>query len=101
MVKIYFKLTDCPKFMTVRVIIGPSGQRLTIDTLPPPDTKRWVVRRKAEVVAAVKSGLLSREEACGRYSLSADELESWFLIIERHGIQGLRTTKTKNYRYVE
>ena len=34
-------------------VIGPLGEPLTIDSLPSPATKRWVVRRKAEVVAAV------------------------------------------------
>ena len=40
-------------------VIGPLGESLTLDTLPPPNTTRWVVRRKAEVVAAVNGGLLS------------------------------------------
>jgi hypothetical protein len=35
--------------------------------LPPPNTKRWVVRRKAEVVAAVRSGKITMEEALRRY----------------------------------
>ena len=26
-------------------VIGPLGEPLTVDDLPPPDTKRWVVRR--------------------------------------------------------
>src|ERR1700741_3075749 len=39
-------------------VIGPLGEPLTLDTLPPPETTRWVVRRKAEVVAAVNGGLL-------------------------------------------
>src|SRR3546814_9453267 len=34
-------------------VIGPLGEPLTLDSLPPPSTTRWVVRRKAEVVAAV------------------------------------------------
>jgi uncharacterized protein DUF1153 len=34
-------------------VIGPLGEPLTLDSLPPADTTRWVVRRKAEVVAAV------------------------------------------------
>ena len=34
-------------------VIGPLGESLTVETLPPPGTTRWVVRRKAEVVAAV------------------------------------------------
>jgi hypothetical protein len=37
-------------------VIGPLGEPLTVDTLPPPSTTRWVVRRKAEVVAAVNGG---------------------------------------------
>ena len=30
-------------------VIGPAGDLLTLDDLPPPDTERWVIRRKAEV----------------------------------------------------
>ena len=47
-------------------VIGPLGEPLTLDSLPSPATTRWVVRRKAEVVAAVSGGLLS-----GRRSLRA------------------------------
>ena len=43
----------------VRYVIGPDGSPLTVADLPPRDTKRWVIRRKAEVVAAVRGGLLS------------------------------------------
>ena len=32
-----------------------------------------MIRRKAEVVAAVRGGLLSLEEACSRYALNSDE----------------------------
>ena len=46
----------------VEFVIGPDGQRLTIADLPPSDTRRWVIRRKAEVVAAVRGGLLSLED---------------------------------------
>ncbi|MBV1692223.1 DUF1153 domain-containing protein [Novosphingobium sp. G106] len=35
------------------VVIGPLGEPLSLATLPSPNTVRWVVRRKAEVVAAV------------------------------------------------
>ena len=38
----------------VRYVIGPDGSPLTIADLPPKNTKRWVIRRKAEVVAAVR-----------------------------------------------
>ena len=36
--------------------------------LPPANTRRWVVRRKAAVVAAVQSGKITLEEACQRSS---------------------------------
>ena len=28
-------------------VIGPLGEQLTLESLPPPSTTRWVVRRKA------------------------------------------------------
>jgi hypothetical protein len=37
--------------------------------LSPANTRRWVVRRKAAVVAAVQSGKITLEEACQRTSL--------------------------------
>ncbi len=79
-------------------VIGPEGQRITRDTLPPPNTKRWVIRRKAEVVAAVRGGLLSLEEACQRYALTLEEFQSWQRAIEQHGLPGLRTTRLQDYR---
>ncbi len=81
-----------------RVAIGPAGQPLTIDDLPSPDTKRWVIRRKAEVVAGVRAGLLTLEEACQRYKLSADEFLAWERLIDAHGVRGLRTTRLQQYR---
>jgi hypothetical protein len=35
--------------------------------LPPQNTRRWVARRKAAVVAAVTNGVITIEEACRRY----------------------------------
>ena len=79
-------------------VIGPDGTALTIADLPPVTTKRWVIRRKAEVVAAVRGGLLSLESACERYSLTAEEFASWERAIDRHGMQGLRATRVQQYR---
>ena len=79
-------------------VIGPAGKLLTVDDLPPPNTKRWVIRRKAEVVAAVRHQLISLEQACERYSLSAEEFFSWQRLIEKHGVRGLRTTRLQQYR---
>ena len=44
-------------------IVRISDRQKELDKLPPPETKRWVMRRKAQVVAAVRSGLLTFEEA--------------------------------------
>ena len=82
----------------LRYVIGPNGSALTIADLPPPNTKRWVVRRKAEVVAAVRGGLLSLDDACKRYKLTIDEFVAWQRSIERHGLAGLRATKIQDYR---
>jgi hypothetical protein len=82
---------------TVKRVIGPDGRCLTLADLPLPDTKRWVIRRKAEVVAAVRGGLLSLEEACSRYALNSDEFLSWQHCIDCFGIAGLRTTRTQFY----
>jgi hypothetical protein len=82
----------------VSYVIGPDGSPLTIADLPPPGTRRWVIRRKAEVVAAVRGGLLSLEEACSRYTLTVEEYLSWQRSIDRHGLAGLRTTRIQQYR---
>src|SRR5215210_3806441 len=76
-------------------VIGPLGEPLTLDSLPPPNTTRWVVRRKAEVVAAVAGGLLSVDEACQRYTLSLEEFTSWQRAVDRSGMPGLRATRIK------
>ncbi|MBN9052377.1 MAG: DUF1153 domain-containing protein, partial [Rhizobiales bacterium] len=72
---------------------------LTIADLPPANTRRWVIRRKAEVVAAVRGGLLSLEEACERYTLTVEEFLSWQSSINDHGLAGLRTTRIQQYRH--
>jgi hypothetical protein len=82
----------------VKYVIGPDGSPLTIADLPPPATKRWVIRRKAEVVAAVRGGLLSLDDACSRYRLTVDEFLSWQRSIDRHGLAGLRATRIQDYR---
>jgi len=82
----------------VKYVIGPDGSPLTIADLPPPSTRRWVIRRKAEVVAAVRGGLLSLDEACSRYTLTVDEFLSWQMSIDQYGLAGLRTTRLQQYR---
>jgi hypothetical protein len=93
----YIPMTE-PHRPRVKYVIGPDGSPLTIADLPPPSTKRWVIRRKAEVVAAVRGGLLSLEEACARYTLTVEEFLSWQYSIDQHGLAGLRTTRIQQYR---
>lgn len=78
--------------------VGPLGEPLTLANLPSPHTNRWVVRRKAEVVAAVSSGLLTIDEACQRYSLSLDEFNGWKRAFDQSGMPGLRVTRINQNR---
>jgi hypothetical protein len=77
------------------------ARMLRLAELPPPNTKRWVIRRKAEVVAAVRSGVLTLEDACTRYKLSLEEFLSWQRLIDSHGLAGLRVTRLQDYRSLE
>nr|WP_121220671.1 DUF1153 domain-containing protein [Oceanibaculum indicum] len=79
-------------------LADPASPRLTLDDLPAPGTTRWVARRKALVVAGVRTGLLTAQQACARYGLSAEELEGWTRLVERHGEKGLRVTRIQQYR---
>jgi hypothetical protein len=74
------------------------GISASVIDLPPLDTKRWVARRKAIVVNAVRSGAISLEEVCRRYELSVEEFLAWQRAIEAHGVAGLRVTRLQIYR---
>ena len=82
-------------------VLGPEGRRLTLLDLPSPNTRRWVIRRKAEVVAAVHGGLLSLDEACSMYALTVDEFLSWETALNHFGLRGLRVTHAQEYRHIE
>ena len=68
--------------------------------LPPVDTKRWVIRRKAQLLRAIEDGRLTRAEACARYNISDAELRLWERAIACAGIPGLRVTRVQIYRQV-
>jgi hypothetical protein len=67
------------------------------DDLPPPNTQRWVVRRKAALITAVRSGRITLEEALGRYNLTEEEYRSWERAFDEHGLPGLRSTRLQQY----
>ena len=58
--------------------------------IPPAGTRRWVARRKAQVVEAVLSGKLKLGEALRRYELSIEEFSAWKRRFYRSGVDGLR-----------
>lgn len=82
----------------VSYVVGADGNPLTVSDLPPPNTKRWVIRRKAAVVVAVGAGLLTLDEACRRYRLTVEEFLAWQRAIESFGPAGLRATRIQQYR---
>ena len=74
-------------------VIGPNGDVLTEADLPPPNTRRWVIRRKAEVVVAVRGGLLTLDDACRRYRLTVEEFAAWQRTVETMATRPLRGGK--------
>ena len=67
---------------------------------PPPAPKRWVPSRKAEIVAAVRGGFLSLDDALQRYGLSIEEYLTWQHGIDLFGHAGLRVNRTQQLRRV-
>jgi len=90
-----------PSFATsgdqVKIVRMTERQR-ELDKLPSPKTRRWVMRRKAQVVTAVRNGVLTLPEACDRYHLSEEEFKSWSSLLDNHGVHGLRATRIQEYR---
>ena len=57
--------------------LGPDGEQVTLAQLPRRDLKRWRPRHKAIVVAAVRHGVLTFDEACKRYRAYAEGYLAW------------------------
>ena len=68
------------------------------ETLPSPNTRRWVKSRKFQVVNAIRTGRLTREDAQTLYRISAEEMSSWMMLVDNFGVMGLRTTRVQDYR---
>ena len=75
----------------LRFVDGRTQRPASLADLPPPSTRRWVIRRKAEVVAAVRGGLLSLDDACKRYTLTVEEFLAWQHAIDRFGLAMMGT----------
>lgn len=91
----YIKRVDGPRAVTLK-----DGTVLSLADLPPDDTRRWVASRKAVVIKAVESGLLSRTAALERYDLSEEEFELWQNAVKVHGVEALKVTSLQKYRHV-
>jgi hypothetical protein len=89
----FLKKIDGPRAVTL-----PDGTVMTRADLPPPETRRWVASRKANVVKAVTFGLITLKEALERYSLSDEEFELWRSAVEVHGESALKVTAIQKFR---
>ena len=89
----YLKKVEGPRAVTL-----PDGSIMTRADLPPKTTRRWVASRKAAVVRAVRSGLISEKDAQELYALSSEELEEWLRALTDHGEAALKATALQRYR---
>ncbi|WP_347266243.1 DUF1153 domain-containing protein [Paracoccus sp. (in: a-proteobacteria)] len=80
-----------------RLAILSDGSILSLADLPDADT-RWVASRKATVIAAVDHGLMTRDEAIGRYGLTGEEFDGWVAALHRHGRNALKITQLQKFR---
>lgn len=89
----YLKKVDGPRAVTL-----PGGKIMSRADLPDQTTQRWVASRKAAVVRGVTYGLISKDEALERYSLSEEEFTQWVHAVAIHGESALKTTSLQEYR---
>ncbi|KEJ88374.1 CtrA inhibitor SciP [Sulfitobacter donghicola] len=89
----YLKKVDGPRAVTLA-----DGTVMTSADLPPTKTRRWVASRKAAVVRGVVYGLITKDDALKRYSLSDDEFIEWVRAVSTHGEAALKTTMVQKYR---
>ncbi len=80
-----------------RIAYDADGLETMFADLPPAGT-RWVPRRKAQVVLAVRGGVISLDEACNRYALTVEEFLFWQRAVDKYGLAGLRATHAQEYR---
>jgi hypothetical protein len=69
----------CPEDVPVGddAIFGPDGRQVKLAYLPPHDLTDWQPHHKAMVVAAVRRGSITIDEARTRYNLSTERYLCW------------------------
>lgn len=85
----------------IRLVHRSDGQKPVMADLPPAQTTRWVARRKAQVVAAVRAGAITLDEACERYALTVEEFLSWRDALDHYGLNGLCVGHAQYYRHLD
>lgn len=84
-----------PKHGKPSLVIGADGDVITRGSLPSASTRHWRIRIKAKVVAAVESGLITREEACARYHMSDEEYLEWRRRVKQSSLAGCVSHQAK------
>jgi Protein of unknown function (DUF1153) len=76
--------------MPAIILCGPTGQ-----LLPPIPCRRWSLRRKRQVVVAVRQGIVTVHEACCMWNLSVGELAAWARTLDIRGPHPLAKLATQ------
>lgn len=58
----------------------------------------WTARRKIQLMRDIRAGTTSVEQARRDFGVTEDELNSWKGHYENFGFDGLKTTKTREFR---
>jgi hypothetical protein len=80
------------------LFFSPDGKPLTLHDLPSSWAVKWTARRKAAVIHAVHTGLLSLDEASARYALSSEEFRSWEVMLDGFGLPALASRRIQHAR---
>jgi uncharacterized protein DUF1153 len=81
-----FAILELPQLQPENVVMcddslffsGPHGKQIKLAQLPPCGLKEWQPHHIAMVVAAVRHGLITIDEACRRYNLSTEVYLCWY-----------------------
>jgi hypothetical protein len=92
--------TSATPYSNLNVAPDARRRKKTELCLPPAGTMRWGIRSKAAVVAAIRGGVLTLEEACQRYALSESEYRTWEQGLDIYGLAGLGLAGRQKFRSI-
>lgn len=83
----------------VLVFPGPRTRKdAALDALPSASIIRWTATAKQAVVDAIRLEAITEIDACKRYNLTPDELDSWNKREKLYGRNGLMATQISRCR---